>query len=205
LIKIKTPTTSILHVVKGAVGIDAELFSLASSPSRLMMSWVPMKARLVAQGRTFGSPDAHVAIAIFDNWAALRSVLNDIVGASNIDPSVIVLSKDLPSASEELGFPSETISFCISRAGLYATCSRGQLAQELALQMAHRPHTLAKALRHLLPLEQVGRLETYMEQGHVVLMLELRNNDELGTMCEKLVRHSPHLVRLAQRDFLGEH
>lgn len=163
-----------------------------------------MKTRLVAQSRTFGSPDAHVAIAIFDDWAALRSVLNDIVGTSNIDPNVIVLSRDLPSASEELGFPSETISTCISRTGLYATCSRATGAGT-GFANGARAHTLANALRRLLPLEQVGRLETYLEQGHVVLMMELRNDDELGTMCEKLVRHSPHLVRLAQRDFLGEH
>lgn len=158
-----------------------------------------MNAKLVRPGAAKMSQDAHLAIAVFDDWHSLRSVVNNLCGSSGSCPSAIVLSRDLPQTPEDLNLPGSLTRLRFTPA-LYATCSRGRIADHLVLRLSHGPHTLAHALHDWLPLDQCWKLESHIEQGRLVLMLELRGRDDHEALCATLVRHSPHIVRLLECD-----
>ena len=154
-----------------------------------------MKAKIVRPGPTNTSQDSQLAIAVFDDWPALRGVIDHLCDSCGACPSAIVLSRDMPETPENLNLPGDVIRMRFAT-GLYATCSRGRIADQLASGLSQRPHTLAHALHDWLPLDQCWKLESHIEQGQLVLMLELRGLDDHETLCAILVRHSPHIIRL---------
>jgi hypothetical protein len=154
-----------------------------------------MKSRFVVQSSLVTGRDTRLAIAVFDDWMTLHAVLDDILRTCALHPGMVVLSKDPPPPTEELGRPREMVTICFPHPRRYATCLQGTFAGELS---SSRSPTLANALSGWVPLDQTGPLESHVERGHVVLLIELRDTEELGTICERLVRHSPHIVRLSR-------
>ena len=127
----------------------------------------------------------------------MHTVLDDIFRTCAMQPGMMVLSKDPPPPAAELGLPRETVTISFSHPRAYATCSQGPFADELSPPLEHRSTTLANALSGWVPLDQIGPPECHVERGHVVLLMELRSDEEQGTICERLVR-SPHIVRLSR-------
>ncbi|NJO31832.1 MAG: hypothetical protein HC869_00555 [Rhodospirillales bacterium] len=156
-----------------------------------------MKAKMVRPGSAITSQDSQLAIAVFDDWPTLQAVIDDLCGSCGSCPSAIVLSRDMPDIPEKLNLAADVTHIRFA-SGLYATCSRGRVADELATRLSHRPHTLAHALHDWLPLDQSWKLESHIEQGQLVLMLELRSHDDHEALCAILVRHSPHIIRLLE-------
>src|SRR5688572_30321882 len=157
-----------------------------------------MKSRLVVQSKFVTGRDTRLAIAVFDDWMTLHTVLDDIFRTCAIQPRMMVLSKDPPPLTAELGRPRGTVTISFSHPRVYATCSQAPFADELSPPLEHRSTTLADALSGWVPLDQIGPVECNVERGQVVLLMELRNDEEQGTICERLVRRSPHIVRLSR-------
>lgn len=156
-----------------------------------------MNAKMVRPSPAITSRDLQLAIAVFDDWPALQAVIDDLCGSCGGCPSAIVLSRDMPGMPENLNLPAHVTRLRFA-SGLFATCSRGRIADELATRLSQRPHTLAHALHDWLPLDQSWKLENHIEQGQLILLLELRGQDDHETFCGILVRHSPHIIRLTE-------
>jgi hypothetical protein len=137
---------------------------------------------------------ARIAIAIFDDWATLQNVVASLCQTSDVSPSMIVFSRDLP---EDLKLSGSVTRMRVA-ANLYATFSSGQMTDELATRLAQNPHTLTHALHDWLPLDQNWKLESHLDQGNIVFILELKRQDDHGTLCAILVRNSPHIIRLIE-------
>ncbi|MFM9847941.1 MAG: hypothetical protein ACKVP3_12375 [Hyphomicrobiaceae bacterium] len=156
-----------------------------------------MNDKMAPRTPDHASQDPQLAIAVFDDWPALQAVIDDLCGSCGSCPSAVVLSRDMPDMPENLNLPADHTRMRFS-SGLYATCTHGRIADELATRLTHRPHTLAHALHDWLPLDQSWKLESHIEQGQLVLVLELRGHDDHETLCATLVRHSPHIIRLIE-------
>jgi hypothetical protein len=138
--------------------------------------------------------DSRIAIAIFDDWLTLQNVIATLCEATDGCPSMLVFSRDL---AEDLKIPGRVIRMRVTTK-LYATFSSGKVTDELAMRLAQSPNTLAHALRGWLPIDQNWSLERHIDQGEIVLILELRQQDDNGALCAILVRNSPHIIRLIQ-------
>jgi hypothetical protein len=156
-----------------------------------------MKAKVAPSSASIMSQESHLAIAMFDDWPALQAVIDDLCGFCGSCPSAIVLSRDLPDMPENLNLPGDITRMRFA-SGLYATGSRGRISDELAKRLSQRPHTFAHTLRDWLPLDQSWKLENHIEQGQLILLLELREQDDQETLCAILVRNSPHIIRLIE-------
>ena len=156
-----------------------------------------MKAKMDRPSSAIASRNSQLAVAVFDDWPALQAVIDDLCGSCGSCPSAIVLSRDMPDMPENLNLPADVARMRFG-SGLYATCSRGRIADELATRLSQRPHTLAHALHDWLPLDQSWKLKYHIEQGQLILLLELRGHDDHEALCGILVRHSPHIIRLIE-------
>jgi hypothetical protein len=156
-----------------------------------------MKAKMAPPSAAIMSQESQLAIAVFDDWPALQTVIDDLCGSCGSCPSAIVLSRDLPDMPENLNLPGDVTRMRFA-SGLYATGSRGRIADELAKRLCQRPHTFAHALHDWLPLDQSWKLKNRIEQGQLILLLELRGQDDHETLCAILVRNSPHIIRLIE-------
>ncbi len=74
----------------------------------------------------------------------------------------------------------------------------GGIAEQLAVSSTQGEHTLADALCNWLTPDQARQLQSHIEKGHLVLLLELQILDDFGAVCARLVRASPHLVDLCK-------
>jgi hypothetical protein len=140
---------------------------------------------------------ARCAIAVFDDWDTLQTVLEDIAvrepGRSgtvlharedNLPPAV---SSVLPKAMTELRF---------ARSTLRIRCTGGEIADELAARLARGARSLADALNGWLSPDQAWQLQSHIEKGRLVLWLQLPRSEEFGVVCGRLVQASPHMVGL---------
>jgi hypothetical protein len=177
--------------------IKGELVAKYWTPSDFLTLELSMKANVVRPSSPMASRDLQLAIAVFDDWPTLQAVMDDLRVSCGACPSAIVLSRDMPGIPENLDLHAHVNRMRFAR-GLYATCSRGKIADELATRLSQRLHTLAHALHDWLPLDQSWKLENHIEQGQIILLLELRDHDDQETFCGTLVRHSPHIIRLIE-------
>lgn len=156
-----------------------------------------MKAKMIRPSSAITSQDSQLAIAVFDDWPALQAVIDELCRSCGSCPSAIVLSRDMPDMPENLNLPADVTRMRFA-SGLYATCSHGRIADELATRLSQRPHTLAHALHDWLPLDQCWKLANHIERGQLILLLELTGHDDHETLCAILVRHCPHIIRLIE-------
>ena len=145
---------------------------------------------------------AQFVIAVFDDWAALQAVLDDI-GAPELDrySAVLHAREDDPPTALSSGLLKEIIYLPFERSTQGMRCTSGEFADVLAARLAGGAQTLAEALEGWLSTDQAWQLQSHIEKGHLALWLRLRPSEDSGAVCGRLVQASPHLVELCTIDF----
>ena len=141
-------------------------------------------------------------IAVFDDWDALQTVLEDMAGhgLSRAD-TVLHARKDNPPQAVSSGLLKEIIELHFERSTPSIHCTRGEVADELAARLARGARSLADALHSWLSPDQAWELQSHIEKGRLVLWLRLPTSEEFGAVCGRLVQASPHMVGLCNIKF----
>ena len=109
---------------------------------------------------------AQYVIAVFDDWDALQAVLDDM-SAGEFDRFGTLLharKEDLPPAMRR-GLLKEIteLQFVASRQRI--SCTKGEVAAELAARLAHGARSLGDALHSWLSADQAWQLQSHIEKG----------------------------------------
>lgn len=103
----------------------------------------------------------------------------------------------MPIVPEDLRLPGDVTRLQFAR-NLYAICSPGIIPDELAAWLSRSSCTFSHGLRDWLPLDQSWELESSIEHGRIVLLMEMRTEVDHSALCATLARHSPHIVQLVE-------
>jgi len=145
---------------------------------------------------------AQFVVAVFDDWQALHSVLVDMESRERArSGAVLHARKDIPPQTSALGMLKEMKELHFVHARQHIVCTMGQLAQELSLRSAGGARSIGEALRAWCGADQAGQLENHIEQGRLVLWVELRSSEDYSVVCGMLVQASPHMVGLCSVNF----
>ena len=140
---------------------------------------------------------SHFVIAVFDDWAALESLLANL-GSDKIGPfgALLHTREDGPTvlATSWLLQDMTELHFAASRTRV--RCTTGTLAAQLATRSVAGAHDLAHALRAWVSPEQAKELQWHIESGRLVLWLQPSTPEDFETVCAQMVQASPHLVEL---------
>ena len=149
---------------------------------------------------SIGEDAAQLVFAVFDDWDTLQTVLEDMVKANELTSSGALLHvcKDVPPSLQASGSLRSVTELRFGTSSVYVTCMGGGIAEQLAVSSTQGEHTLADALCNWLTPDQARQLQSHIEKGHLVLLLELQILDDFGAVCARLVRASPHLVDLCK-------
>lgn len=136
-------------------------------------------------------------IAVFDDWHALQTVLQDMT-ADELGRfgTVLHARKDHPPLTVTSGFLKEITELHFESSKQRICCTRGEVAEELASRLATGARSLADALRSWLTTDQAWQLQSHIEKGRLVLWLRLPTSEAFGAVCGRLVHASPHMVGL---------
>ena len=145
---------------------------------------------------------AQFVIAAFDDWNALRAVLEGMaLQHPSRSDTVLHARKDNPPPAVSSDLLKEVTQLHFTRPKQCITCSSGEVAEELAARLARGAHSLADALRSWLSADQAWQLQNHVEKGRLVLWLQLPTPEEFGAVCGRLVQASPHMVGLCNINF----
>ena len=140
-------------------------------------------------------------IAVFDEWDALHTALEDL-GMHGIAPrgAVLFARDDGPDSAQSSSpgpisfFTAETTELPFLSAKQKVRCTAGVLAHELTARSDRGVRRLGGALRAWVSREHADALQRHIEKGRVVLWFELAQPQDLGVVCGRLVQTSPHVV-----------
>jgi hypothetical protein len=145
---------------------------------------------------------AQFAIAVFDDWDALQTVLEDIAVHEPGRASIVLHGRmDDPPPAVRSGLLNEVIELHFERSTQCIRCTRGEVAEELAARLTGGARSLADALHSWLSPDQAGQLQSHIEKGRLVLWLQLPTSEEFGAVCGRLVQASPHMVGICNINF----
>jgi len=140
---------------------------------------------------------AQYVIAVFDDWDALQAVLDDMsAGEFDRFGTLLHARKEDPPPAMRRGLLKEIteLQFVASRQRI--SCTKGEVAAELAARLAHGARSLGDALHSWLSADQAWQLQSHIEKGRLIVWLHLPTSEEFGIVCGRLVQASPHVVGL---------
>ena len=157
----------------------------------------------VAHGIRRQSDGIEFVIAVFDDWDALQTVLEDMVTehGPRLSATVLHARKDNPKPAVSSCLSNGSIQLHFARSNQYITCTSGDVAEGLAARLASGARTLADALHSWMSSDQAWQLQCHIEKGRLVLWLPLTTSEEFGAVCGRLVHASPHMIGLCNIDF----
>jgi hypothetical protein len=151
----------------------------------------------VAHGMRPQEDGAQFVIAVFDDWDALQTVLEDMAAdETGRTGAVLHTRKDNPPPAVSSGLLKDVVVLRFERSTQCIRCTRGEFAEELAARLAGGARSLADALHRWLSLDQAWQLQSHIEKERLVLWLRLPTSEEFGAVCGRLVQASPHLVAI---------
>jgi hypothetical protein len=137
-----------------------------------------MKATRGIQSQEDG---AQFVIAVFDDWDALQTILEDM---AEYEPSrsgaVLHARMESPPPAVHSGLLKEIIELHFQRSTQCIHCTRGEVAEELAARLASGARSLADALHSWLSSDQAWQLQSHIEKGRLVLWLRLPTSEDFG-------------------------
>lgn len=138
-------------------------------------------------------------VAVFDDWAALQSVLADLTPDRVGPTSAILFARDgeplidpVPALLQELA----ELNFAAS--AISVRCTAGRLATDLQARSDGGAESIAVAVRGWLGDGLARELQRHINHGRLVLWLEPTTQDDCDAACAQLARASPHLVGVSE-------
>jgi hypothetical protein len=147
-----------------------------------------------------GEDAGQLVVAVFDDWDTLQTVLEEMVKAKELTSSGALLhvGKDVPPPLYASGSLRSITELRFGASSMYVTCMGGGIAEQLTAASSQGESSLAHALCYWLTPVQARQLQSHIEKGHLVLLLEFQIVDDFSAVCARLVRASPHLVDLCR-------
>ena len=147
-------------------------------------------------------PASRFVIAVFDEWSALRAVLEELKGRGvGLRGAVLFAREDDCGMGHAAGtaevisaFLAETTELPFAIPTQKVRCTSGVLAQSLVARSAGGAQRLAGALGAWISREHANALQRHLEVGRLVLWLEIARPRDLEVVCGHLVQKSPHVV-----------
>jgi hypothetical protein len=141
-------------------------------------------------------------IAVFDDWEALHGALISVATHAPLRAGAVLHARnDVPPQVSALALLKEMTHLHFAQSSQHITCSMGQLANELSTKLAKGARSIADALHGWLGSDQAEQLESHIENGRLVLWVEVRTSEDYSVVCGRLVQASPHMVGVCKIGF----
>ena len=155
--------------------------------------------------RVINSSTSRFAVATFDSWSGIHTTLQDLgTGGSKLSDlnclglhRVLAQSGGLTAAAPSLGLrelPFQKNPELIS-------CTSGPVADRLAWRLALGAPTLHSALAHWLIPRHAAQLQGAVQDGKIILWVQLFDNDDERRAYQSLLARSSNSVGV--HDLLG--
>jgi hypothetical protein len=136
-------------------------------------------------------------IAVFDDWEALQTVMGDLrtheLGRAD---TLLHARADNPPPAVISSLLKEITQLQFRRSNRSITCTKGEVADELAARLATGARSLADALHTWVSTDHAWQLQSHIEKGRIILWLQVPTSEAFGAVCGRLVQASPHMVGL---------
>jgi hypothetical protein len=150
-------------------------------------------------GQVITYPTSRFAVASFDAWSGIQATLQDLSasGSRLSDPNCLGLHRVLAQSGGALAAAAPALELrglpFQNNAELIG-CTSGPVADRLAWRLALGAPTLKSALAHWLIPRHAAHLQNAVENGRIVLWLQLFDNDDERRAYQSLLARSSNSV-----------